>query len=115
MIAYIFFKESKIIIAKIDNIEYISDNDKEIRGSENSIKYGDSQDYICLETDSINLNVGDMIDNSNLIDEREYFFNKEQWYQKQIKKANESIKSQQTTTNELQYFTLDLQYQMDTK
>ena len=122
MITYVYFKESKIIIAKIDNIEYISDNEKEIRGN-STIKYGGSQDYICLETDSINLNIGDIISLDGLIDHRTYFTKgKEVWLQEKLQKANEKIIQLELSHEELkakgeklQCFSLDLQYQIDIK
>lgn len=103
MIAYVFFKESKIIICKIDNVEYISDKDKEIRGEDNNgdssyIVFGNSQDYIILESDIINKNIGDVIDLTGLIDARDYFLKgKDYWYQEQIKKHEEIIQTQKKT------------------
>lgn len=101
MLCYVYYKESKIISCKIDNVEYINDSDKEIRSEFNSVKYGDGQDYICLETDSINLNIGDIINLTNLIDERNYFLNKEQWYQEQIKNNKSTIENQKNTINKI--------------
>lgn len=100
MIAYIFFKESKMIICKIDNVTSIDINGKEING-DSSIRFGDSQDYIILETDTVNLNNGDVINMDGLIDERLFFINKEQWYQEQIKKSNETICTQQKTITKI--------------
>jgi hypothetical protein len=98
LICYVYFKESKIINCWIDNIEYISDNDKEIKSSTNSIKYGDSQDYIILESDIINKNIGDVIDLSNIEDARDFFIKgKDYWYQKQIKQHEEIIQNQSGT------------------
>ena len=64
-----------------------------------------------------------MIDISNLVDERTYFTkSKEEWMTEKLNKANEQINQLQTGHEELktkgeylQYFTLDLQYQLDTK
>ena len=100
MISYVYFKESKIIITKIDNIEFISVSDKQIKG-DSEIRYGDSQDYIILQEDSINLNKNDTIDLTGLVDCRNYFINKDAWYQEQIKSANDTISSQQTTIEDL--------------
>jgi hypothetical protein len=90
-----------MIIAKVDNIEYISDNDKEIRG-DSILKYGDSQDYICLEFDSINKSVGDTIDIRRLEDARTYFtFSPDYWYQEKIKKHEEIISTQNNVIENL--------------
>jgi hypothetical protein len=102
VIAYVYFKGSNIINCKINNVEYISDNDKEIRGNTNSIKYGDSQDYIILESDIINKNIGDVIDLNNIEDARDFFLKgKDYWYQEQIKKHEEIIQSQKRTIDGL--------------
>lgn len=109
MIAYIYYKDSKIISCKIDNIEYINDSDKEIKGQLSSIKYGDGQDYICLENDTINLNVGNVINLDGLVDSRDYFVKgKDYWYQEQIKQHQQiinnlqnNLKSNQSTINSL--------------
>lgn len=101
MIAYIFFKESKIISCKIDNVESILELDKEIKGENGLIKYGDSQDFIILESDVINLNNGNIINMDGLIDERLFFINKEQWYKEQIKKNKETINIQQNTITKI--------------
>jgi hypothetical protein len=89
MICYVYYKESKMISCKIDNVEYINDSEKEIRGENILVKYGDGQDYICLESDTINKNTGDTINLDNLEDERSYFlFGKEVWMQEKINKLN---------------------------
>jgi len=91
MIVYIYFKDSFKIIQKIDNITSIDDSNKKIQG-DSIIIFGDSQEYIILESDTITLNIGDTIDISNLTDARDYFIKgKEIWYQEQIKKSNETI------------------------
>lgn len=106
MIGYIYFKELKIIIAKIDNVTHVSDVDKEIKNDSDIVKFGDSQNYIILENDTINLNVGDTIDLTGLEDTRDYFLiGKDYWYQEQIKKANEKNNALQETVNNLNQLT----------
>jgi vacuolar-type H+-ATPase subunit I/STV1 len=101
MIAYIYIKKSQMIIAKIDNIEYINDKDNEIRG-DSTIKYGDSQDYIILQNDTTNKNVEDTIILEGLEDCRDYFLKgKDIWYQEQIKKSSETISTQNDTIENL--------------
>ena len=100
MIAYVFFKESKMISCKIDNVESISEVDKEIKGENGLVKYGDSQDFIILESDTINLNNGDTINLDNLTDCRNYFLKgSDYWYQEQIKKTNSKNDDLQTNIN----------------
>lgn len=91
MTAYIYFKESKMIICKIDNIENIDINNREINGDSNII-FGESQDFIILQSDSINKNIGDTIDLTGLEDERDFFLKgKYIWLQEKLQKANEQI------------------------
>jgi len=102
MIAYVYWSSYFIISCKIENVEYINDSDKEIRGESNSIKYGDSQDYIILETDSINLNKDDVINLTELVDHRTYFTKgKDYWYKEQIKNNKETINNQTELVNSL--------------
>jgi hypothetical protein len=101
MIAYIYIKKSQMIIAKIDNIEYINDKDNEIRG-DSTIKFGESQDYIILQGDTVSKNIGDTIMLDDLEDCRDYFLKgKDIWYQEQIKKASETISTQNDTIENL--------------
>lgn len=88
MIAYIFFKESKMIICKINNVTNINITGRQING-DNTIIFGDSQEFIILQNDTINLNIGDVIDLTGLEDERSYFTKgKEIWLQEKINKLS---------------------------
>lgn len=101
MIAYIFFKESKIIICKINNVNSIDIIGKEING-DSTIRFGDSQDFIILQSDTTNLNIGDIIDLMELEDERTYFTSgKEIWLQEKLQKANEQNKELTNTITSL--------------
>lgn len=96
MIAYIYFKESKMIICKIDNVTNIDINGKEING-DSSIRFGDSQDFIILQSDNINKNIGDTIDLTGIEDERDYFLKgKEMWLQEKLDNANNRLKALET-------------------
>jgi hypothetical protein len=113
MICYIFWKESHIINCKIDNISSILNG--EIIG-DSSCKFGTGSDYIVLQSDNINKNIGDVIDLTNLVDERDYFTKgKDQWYQNKIISLQQGHDELKQKGEELQCFSLDLQYQIDTK
>lgn len=101
MIAYIFFKESKMIICKINNVTSIDINGKEING-DSTIRFGDSQDFIVLQSDTINKNIGDTINLANLEDCRDFFIKgKDAWYLEQLKKQFNTITEQQNKISNL--------------
>lgn len=98
MIAYIYWSENKIINCKIENVISISDG--QIIGDSTSIFNSSSQNYIILQSDTINLNVGQEIDLSGFEDERDYFLKgKEAWLQKKIENANNRLKALETIPN----------------
>jgi hypothetical protein len=86
MIAYVFWKSSLSVNCKINNVTSISDG--QIIG-DTTINFGTGSDYIILEN-SIDKNIGDTMDLTNLVDQREYFtMGKEYWLMKQIKQVND--------------------------
>ena len=88
MIAYIYFKESLQIICKINNVININIIGREING-DGTIIFGESQDFIILQSDTINKSIGDVINLNVLDDERNYFTKgKEIWLQEKINKLN---------------------------
>lgn len=89
MIAYVYFKENKIINSKLDNVSYIEIN--KIKNYNNELLcFGEGSDYIILENDTIDKNVGETIDISNLINCRDYFIlGKDKWQENKIKKLEE--------------------------
>jgi lysophospholipase L1-like esterase len=94
MIAYIYFTNNLIINGKIENVVYIDinneNNDKKIIGDKNTAVFNGGSDFIILESDNINKNIGDSIDLTNLEDCRDYFLKgKEYWCLEQIGKVNE--------------------------
>jgi len=88
MIAYVYDKYSFQIENKIKNI--ISAYEGSISGDNTISILGNGSDYIVLESDTINLNNGDIIDISNLEDCRDYFIlGKDKWQENKIKKLEE--------------------------
>lgn len=101
MIAYIYIKESKMIICKIDNVTNIDINGREING-DNIIRFGESQDFVILQSDTINKNIGDIIDLAGIEDCRDYFIlGKDTWYLNQLKKQFNTITEQQNKISDL--------------
>lgn len=90
MIAYIYDKYNLRIETKISNV--VSVNDNKIIGDTSSV-FGTGANYIILQVDTIELNIGDTIDITELEDCRDYFLKgKDYWYLEQINKANILIK-----------------------
>lgn len=107
MVGYVYFSQSKIINNKINNVEYIDSGCKEIKGTNDN---GDSicslfnggSDFIILESDTINKNIGEEINLDSLIDTRDFFLKgKDYWYQEQIKNNKETINNQTELVNSL--------------
>ena len=118
MIAYIYDKYSLNIENKIDNVTSVQEG--EINGDNKSV-FGGGSEYIILQN-PIDKNIGDVIDITGLEDERSYFlFGKDYWMQEKLQKANKVINQLQLShdelkakSEELQCFSLDLQYQIYT-
>ena len=111
MIAYIYDKYSFMIENKIDNIVFVSEG--EILGDSKS-KFGGGSNYIILQSDTINLNKNDVIDITKLDDCRNFYLKgSDYWYQEQMNKHKEQINNLQLEKEELQCFTVDLQFQID--
>jgi hypothetical protein len=93
MIAYVYWKSSFGINCIINNVTSISDN--QIIG-DSTIVFGGGSDYIVLQ-DSIDKNIGDIIDISNLIDERTYFTKgKDAWLIEKISNVNSRVETLET-------------------
>lgn len=90
MIGYVFYKESKIINGKIDNVSYIGIN--EIRNDNMILNFGNGSDYIILKSDTINLNKDDIIDITKLEDCRDFFLSGEdKWNIKKLQEQNNKL------------------------
>lgn len=109
MVGYVYFSESLIINGKIDIVDYIEidDNSKKIVGRSNEgnseqITFDGGSNYIILNEDTINKNIGNSIVLDGLTDQRSYFLKgKDEWYKEQIKSANDTISSQTELVNSL--------------
>jgi hypothetical protein len=105
MIGYVYFQNSNVICGKLDNITSVKEN--QIVSGRDIITFGDGQDYIILESDTINKNIGDIIDLTNIVDARDYFLKgKDYWYQEQIKK-HDNIIGNLKSMNDIYNSTLD--------
>lgn len=128
MIAYIYDKPDQTIYCKILNVKSISTSyntiivGEDVNGGSSEVQFSGGSDYIILQN-PIDKNIGDVIDLTNLVDERTYFTKgKDIWYLEKINNANTKIESLETgheelkaKGEELQCFSLDLQYQLDIK
>ena len=98
MIAYIFYKPSNIINGIINNVSCVddnADNDGRITGEGEVAIFGLGSDYIILQN-PINLNVGDVIDTTDMEDERDYFLkSKEEWFREKQNRLDQKMKEQQ--------------------
>jgi len=92
MIAYVFWKNSLSINAKILNVKSINGTEiigEDANGLSSEIRFGDGSDYIILQSDTINKNIGDVIDLAEIEDERDYFLKgKDIWFQEKVNKLN---------------------------
>jgi len=95
MIAYIYDKPNLQIHTKIENVSCVddnADNDGKIVGDNMTAIFGQGSDFVILQSDTINLNAGDIIDISDLEDCRDYFLkSKEYWYMEQMNRQKELI------------------------
>lgn len=92
MIAYIYDKPNLQIHTKIENVLFVDDNDGKIVGDNMTPIFGLGSEYIILQQDNINLNVGDIIDTSNLENTRNYFLlGKEKWFKEQMQKQDKKM------------------------
>lgn len=117
MIGYVYIKKNKIITGIIENVTSIY-NDSLI-GDKMVIPINGKFDYIILEN-SINKNMGDVIDITGLEDLRYEFLPETEKLKRdlelsnqKIKKQNEEIESQKYTTGILTDYVVDLQFQLD--
>ncbi|BCZ47595.1 hypothetical protein psyc5s11_36620 [Clostridium gelidum] len=98
MIVYVFDKHTLIIHTIINNVSFVddnADNDGRITGEGEVAIFGLGSDYIILKN-SINQSVGDVIDISNLTDERNYFLlGKEVWFHEKLERQDNQMKEQQ--------------------
>ena len=102
MIAYIYDKYSLNIENKIDNVTSVQIG--EING-DSKMKFGSGSDYIILQSDTINLAIGDTINLTGLEDCRDFFLlGKDAWYLEQLKKQFTTITDQQ---NKISYLSSD--------
>jgi len=93
MIAYVYWKGSLGINCIINNVTSISGN--QIIG-DTTINFGGGSNYVILQN-SIDKNIGDVIDISNLTDCRDFFLKgKDFWYLEQINKANTRVGNLET-------------------
>lgn len=99
MVAYVFDKPNNTIHTKIEDVSFVDDNEDnkgKIIGVNTTAIFGNGSDYIILQYDTINLNIGDVIDTFNLEDSRNYFLKgKEAWFHEQLQKQDEKMKLQQ--------------------
>lgn len=99
MTGYVHWNNSNIIMCKIENVQSISYG--HIKG-DSEINFDGGSSYIILETDTINLNTGDVIDITGLEDCRDYFLKgKDYWYMQKLNKSNEESKTLQDNVNNL--------------
>ena len=98
MIGYVYYQGSKIICGKLDNVTSVKEN--QIISGRDIIMFGDGQDYIILQSDTVNKNIGDVIDLTKLEDCRDFFLEgKDVWYLEQINKSNNKNAELQTNIN----------------
>ena len=107
LVGYVYFSGSLIINGKIDSVDYIEmdDNSKKIvgkssEGNSETIAFDGGSSYLILVEDTINLNIGDVIDTKGLVNCADYFLKGQDfWYQEQIKNANNKNDELQTNIN----------------